>query len=238
MTEYAKDLPQLDENQAKEFCSMLAMKYSVAGQVSPHIGRLNAYESIYGDNTLDWIKDFFKEISSELYLVDSPGNVFRCLDGSDVNLYLWRRQWHGYEYFVADPNAEFLVGIFHEINVYGCGRAAQWLAERKQKLWHLLGLRIDVKPLVSEIVFSEWGRNTSLIVEAQVGNDMQHHQVTFQNCRRINWNPPWKDTAQKSKIRQSFFGRHLGSTDFFALRGDLFDIQFDYEKVIVERIMN
>jgi hypothetical protein len=233
------DIPQLPEQEARDFCSNIALKYNATYKNIPHIENLSNYEKIYGEDTIQWLSEFLAPLSTEVYIVEDSAVVLKFPNGRNALYYAEERGWGGYEYFIVDPASTYLWGIWHEEAIYACGSAVQWLQKRKMKFLELLGVEKDNSIFISEPKILNWGKTLEFVGEIKNdANEVQQFTVSFENCSNIFWNPPTVASNQ-IKVSQTYFGRipcPSGDRIFFSLRGNRLNIRFDYRgKVIANK---
>jgi hypothetical protein len=230
------NIPQLPEQEARDFCSNIALKYNATNKNSPHIENLSTRESIYGEDTIQWLSEFLWPLSNEVYIVDDNSVVLKFPDGRNALYYAEERGWGGYEYFIVDPAGTYLWGIWHHEAIYACGSAVRWLQERKTKFLELLCVKNDNNIFISEPKILKWGKSLQFGGETKnQANEIQQFTVSFEHCSNIFWNPPTV-TSDQIQVSQTYFGRipfPSGDRTFFSLRGNQLDIRFDYQGEVI-----
>lgn len=232
--------PRLNREETEEYCSMLALKYKAHAEHSTLFGNLFNDERIVGEDTLYWILEFFAGVPNDVYVIENRFSVLRISDGRSVIPYIQDKDWLEYEYFISDATGNYLWKIWHEEAIHAWGSASTWLQDRKRKILELLDATVADTLLISEIRFPQWGQSVEIAGEVQPSEirEAQPFTLSFRNCSRIHWNPPWgKALPSQVKITQSYFGQEDSGNQplFFALRAEGFDIRFNYQQVEVSK---
>lgn len=211
-------------------------KFGVASYPSIHIETLRGSTSVYGPDSYEWLDEYLDPIERELYVItkEKVDEVLVFPNGKRTMSYVRKRGWLGFEYFIADPELNYLWGIWHEEAVYSCGTASAWLVERQHKLFDLLRIDPAKGTWLTDLLVTNWGKDITFVIEGQdLNGTIGQHRVQFLNCWDIQWDPPQKDNDEKREIQQVYLGlRHWPSrgVPFFDLRAHM-SIQFMYDLI-------
>ena len=110
------NIPQLPEQEARDFCSNIALKYNATNKNSPHIENLSTRKSIYGEDTIQWLSEFLWPLSNEVYIVDDNSVVLKFARMVEM-LYIMPRKEDG-----EDMNTSLLIQQEPIYGVYGIMR--------------------------------------------------------------------------------------------------------------------
>ncbi|MBX3082670.1 MAG: hypothetical protein KF716_13615 [Anaerolineae bacterium] len=232
---YFSNKPTLTESEALDFYTALVSKYN--NNDSPHLDCPSDSETLYGDDTLGWLTEFFREFPNEVYVLENSKTILQFATGREVTHYISERDWTGYEYFITNPARDFLWRIWHEETIDACGMALDWLRQRKMKFFELLRSTQE-NVLLSAIQVAAWGRAIELsgVIQSTPSRDQQFTMM-FLNCNNIDWRQHGSEPSQgKLRVKQVYFGmqyRGLFEEPFFSLRADRFSMSFTYEQVTV-----